>query len=104
MSPQTFDDQPHLDRDRKGNNNDRPAFAGAPEPEALLTRVPTAENLTRAGFRISPKTLATMACRGGGPSFRKFGSRPLYRWADALAWAQGRLSEPRCNTSAQDVA
>ena len=29
----------------------------------------------------------------------KFGLRVLFRWDDALAWAQGRLSTTYCNTS-----
>jgi hypothetical protein len=54
------------------------------DPETLLTRNDTAAALTAAGFPISPATLATKASRGGGPAFRKFGPKPLYRWADAL--------------------
>ena len=72
-------------------------------PDALLTRGRTAEALTEAGFPITAKTLATKATRGGGPPFSKFGLRVLYRWADALAWAQGRLTAPYCNTSEQDA-
>ncbi len=33
----------------------------------------------------------------------KFGLRVLYRWDDALAWAQGRLSTTYCNTSEKDA-
>jgi hypothetical protein len=72
-------------------------------PDALLTRCRTAEALTAAGFPIKAKTLATKATRGGGPPFSKFGLRVLYRWGDALAWAQGRLTAPHCNTSEQDA-
>jgi hypothetical protein len=72
-------------------------------PDALLTRGRTAEALTEAGFPIKAKTLATKATRGGGPPFSKFGLRVLYRWDDALAWAQGRLTAPVCNTSEQDA-
>ena len=66
---------------------------------ALLTRVSTACELTHAGFPISHRTLASMASRGGGPTYQKFGSRPLYRWGDALAWAHGRLTSPRQSSS-----
>ena len=69
------------------------------DPHALLTRDAVAEALRAAGFPVRAKTLATKATRGGGPLFRSFGRRPLYRWADALAWAEGRLSAPRANTS-----
>jgi hypothetical protein len=67
--------------------------------EALLNRADVAAALTAVGFKISPATLATKASRGGGPAFRVFGSRPLYRWGDALAWAQGRLTAPVRSTS-----
>jgi hypothetical protein len=73
-------------------------------PEALLTRNATAAALTAAGFPVKPATLATKATRGGGPAYRLFGSRPLYRWADAIAWAQSRLSAPIRNTSEADAA
>jgi hypothetical protein len=71
--------------------------------EALLTRDATASALTAAGFPVAPKTLATKATRGGGPPFRKFGARPLYRWGDALDWAQSRLGPPIRSTSEADV-
>ena len=47
--------------------------------DGLLTRRQTAEALTEAGFPVSDKTLATLATRGGGPLYRKFGPRVLYR-------------------------
>jgi hypothetical protein len=72
-------------------------------PDALLTRDRTAEALTEAGYPIKAKTLATKATRGGGPPFQKFGPRVLYRWAEALAWAQGRLTATRHSTSEQDA-
>ena len=74
------------------------------EPDALLTREQAAAALTDAGFPIKAKTLATKATRGGGPLFQRFGSRPLYRWGDALQWAQARLSKPVANTSELDAA
>ena len=70
--------------------------------DALLTRDQTAAALTAAGFPLRPKTLATKATRGGGPPYRRFGSRPIYRWGDALDWAQSRLSEPQHSTSESD--
>ena len=72
-------------------------------PNALLTRSKTADALTEAGFPVKEATLATMATRGGGPPYQRFGSRALYRWGDALLWAKGRLSAPRCSTSEGDV-
>jgi len=72
-------------------------------PDTLLTRDGTAAALSASGFPIKPKTLATKASRGGGPVFRSFGARVLYRWGDALDWAQSRLSTPRASTSESDV-
>ena len=73
-------------------------------PDALLTRGRTAEALTEAGFPIKAKTLATKATRGGGPPYRRFGLRVLYRWRDALAWAERRLSTAYSSTSERDAA
>jgi hypothetical protein len=73
-------------------------------PDARLTRNATAAALTEAGFPIKSTTLATKATRGGGPPFQRFGSRPLYRWADALRWAESRLSPMISSTSELDAA
>jgi hypothetical protein len=74
-----------------------------PDAEALLTRARLAEALNKVGFPVSPKTLATKASRGGGPPYALFGRRPLYRWRDALSWAEGRLATPRCSSSEGDA-
>lgn len=71
-------------------------------PDALLTRRPLAAALTAKGYPVSPATLATKATRGGGPPYRLFGRKPLYRWSDALVWAQSRLSDPVRSTSEGD--
>ena len=71
--------------------------------DALLTRDRTAAALTERGFPTSPKSLATMATRGGGPRFHRFGPRVLYRWGDALNWAERRLSPPMVSTSEADA-
>jgi hypothetical protein len=63
-------------------------------PSALLRRRRCAEELTAHGFPVAEKTLATKATRGGGPPYRKFGRVVLYRWGDALAWAEAQLSGP----------
>jgi hypothetical protein len=72
-------------------------------PDTRLRRKEAADALRAAGFPVSDKTLATKASRGGGPPYRLFGRVPLYRWGDALAWAEGRLSGPRRSTSEGDV-
>ena len=73
------------------------------DPDTLLRRKVTSDALNEAGYPISDKTLATMATRGGGPPYRCFGRIPLYRWGDALTWAQSRLSLPRRTTSEADA-
>jgi hypothetical protein len=67
--------------------------------DALLTRDATAAALTEAGYPVKPKTLATMATRGGGPPFQKFSNRPLYTWGLALTWAKSRLGPVVTSTS-----
>ena len=67
-------------------------------PDALLTRDALAAALTAKGYPVRPKTLSTLASRPGktgGPPFRHFGARVLYRWSDAILWAERRLSAPR---------
>jgi hypothetical protein len=72
-------------------------------PDALLRRKAAAEALTAAGYPVAEKTLGTKASRGGGPPYRLFGRTVLYRWGDALAWAEARLSAPRRSTSEADA-
>ena len=72
-------------------------------PDALLTREATAAALTQSGFPISAKTLATKATRGGGPPYRHFGPRVIYRWGDSLSWAHSLLGELRVCTSEIDA-
>jgi hypothetical protein len=68
-----------------------------------LTRRQTADALTEAGYVTSEATLATMATRGGGPPFRKFGPRVIYEWESTLEWAEAKLSEPRTSTSEREA-
>jgi hypothetical protein len=67
--------------------------------DTLLSRRQVADALTAEGFPTPEKTLQTMACRGGGPPYRRYGKKCIYRWGDALAWAYSRLSKPVRSTS-----
>lgn len=67
--------------------------------ESLMTREQIAEALTAAGFPTKAKTLATKATRGGGPPYRRYDARALYRWGDALEWAKSRLTPLIFSTS-----
>jgi hypothetical protein len=69
------------------------------DSERLLGRKDAAEYLTARGFKTASATLAKLACVGGGPRFRSFGRKPLYREADLIAWAEGRTTGPRRSTS-----
>jgi hypothetical protein len=72
-------------------------------PDLLLTRRDAAAALTEAGYPTRPATLATKASRGGGPPFRKYGRRVLYRWADCLGWAEAMCSPVIGSTSELDT-
>lgn len=63
--------------------------------DSYLTREAVSAALTETGFPVAARTLAAKATRGGGPPYRMFGGRALYRWGDALAWARQRISAPR---------
>ena len=64
----------------------------------FLTRHEAAQYLTGEGFPCASKTLAKLACQGGGPQFIKFGLRVLYRHEDLIGWAVAR-SRSCANTS-----
>ncbi len=68
-------------------------------PDTRLKRRDLVTAINAAGFPLSIPTLNTMASRGGGPPFSKFSNTPLYRWADALAWAQSRSTKVVYSTS-----
>ncbi|MBR0787767.1 DNA-binding protein [Bradyrhizobium manausense] len=54
----------------------------------------------RHGIRRSYEYLATLACKGGGPVFRKDGPRrAIYTGADLDAYAASVLSKPMRSTS-----
>ena len=71
--------------------------------DALLSRERAADALREAGYPVAKSTLATLAVRGGGPAFRKFGPRVLYRWGDLLDWVRGKMSTPRRSSSEADT-
>jgi hypothetical protein len=72
-------------------------------PDTLLRRAECAAALTAAGYPVLKTALDTMVTYGGGPPFRKFGKFALYRWGDALLWAQNRCSPARTTSSEADA-
>ena len=69
------------------------------DQQQFLGRGEAANFLAERGFPCTSATLATLATRGGGPQFSKFGPRVLYRQSDLVSWAQSKLSPPRRSTS-----
>jgi hypothetical protein len=74
------------------------------DDDTLLRREPFATELTQAGYPTAAATLASLATRGGGPPFRKYGKYPLYPWGPGLAWAKSRLGPMVRSTSEADAA
>ncbi len=71
-----------------------------------LTRKEASQHLhARYGINVSPKTLASYACDGGGPEFYKALHVVLYPVSVLDRWAVERLGELRASTSdaAQDA-
>jgi hypothetical protein len=65
-----------------------------------LRRRAAAEYLRQnRGIPSSEKTLAKLACIGGGPIYRLFGRIPLYLIADLDTYAEAKLSKPVHSTS-----
>lgn len=65
------------------------------DPDRLLTRIEAAVALAAHGYPVAPSTLSTKAVRGGGPSYRVFAGRAVYRWGDLVTWAQAQARAPR---------
>jgi hypothetical protein len=57
----------------------------------------------RFGFG-SAKSLAVLACKGGGPLFRKMGKLALYTPDDLKAWVQAKMTPARDSASAHRIA
>jgi hypothetical protein len=68
------------------------AVASALPHDALLTRRQLADESARAGFPIAKATLDSMASRGTGPTFRRYGRACLYMWGDFLEWVSSRTT------------
>ena len=69
----------------------------------LLTRAEAARFLQERGYPVAMRTLATLVSRGGGPLYRRFGQRALYRAEDLITWAEGHCSPPRCSSAGADA-
>jgi hypothetical protein len=65
------------------------------DPHAKMPRKKMAAALTAIGYRCSPATLASLASRGGGPVFAKWGPLAIYEWVDGIRWAQAKQTAKR---------
>jgi hypothetical protein len=65
----------------------------------FLTRDRAAEYLRSKGIPCQKAYLAKLATVGGGPVFRRLGSRTLYQAQDLDDWIMRRLSDPISSTS-----
>lgn len=70
--------------------------------DEYLRRDQAAAYLQERFGAYSSETLAKMACRGGGPKFRRMGRFPYYTRADLEEWAESRMSAPVSSTSELD--
>jgi hypothetical protein len=79
----------------------------APEslpPDTRFTRLQLAKVLTAFGFPTSPGALSTLASRGGGPPYDRYGRYSTYRWGPSISWARERCKPAGASTSERDVA
>lgn len=64
------------------------------------SREEAAQYLTEnRGLPVAKGTLQKWATTGGGPVYRRFGKRAVYRQEDLDAWAEEKLSAPRHSTT-----
>jgi len=75
----------------------------SPEP-TVLTRDSAAAYLELRGYPITAKRLSKLAHEGGGPEYRRWGHRAVYRPADLLTWAEARASAPKCHSSGHEAS
>ena len=70
------------------------------EPRRMLRRTEAADYVQeRWGYPLSPRTLAKLACVGGGPTFRRASRFPLYEVKDLDTWVRTKLTRPVRSTS-----
>ncbi len=67
--------------------------------EHYLTRTEAAKYLTSHGLPVARNTLQKWATVGGGPLYRRFGTRALYLPEDLDRWVEIKLGTPRASTA-----
>lgn len=69
-----------------------------------LNRAEAAAYVQSLGLPLSKNTLQKYVTVGGGPVYRKFGIRAVYRTADLDAWVARKLGGPVSSSSERGVA
>ncbi|MCB1932758.1 MAG: helix-turn-helix domain-containing protein [Candidatus Accumulibacter sp.] len=73
--------------------------------QTYINREEAALYLTaQCGLKVSKNTLQKWVTTGGGPVYRKFGNRAVYRKQDLDTWAEAKLSAPRMSSSAPELS
>jgi len=67
--------------------------------KTFLDRAEAAEYVRAKGLPLSKNTLQKYATVGGGPAYRKFGLRAVYRREDLDTWIENKLGEPISSSS-----
>jgi hypothetical protein len=68
--------------------------------QRMLRRAEAAEYVRESwGYPLAARTLAKLACIGGGPTFRRASRFPLYDKEDLDAWVRAKLTRPIRSTS-----
>ena len=70
------------------------------QPVQFLRRKTAGEYLKSTFGFGSERTLAKLACVGGGPEFRKAGAVALYEPSKLNEWALAKIGAPKKSTSA----
>jgi hypothetical protein len=74
-----------------------------PDPTYLRRKAAAEYIRARWGIPCSDKTLAKLACIGGGPAYRRFGRIPLYTVEDLDLFAQANIGKLVRSTSEYEV-
>ncbi|MFO1124006.1 MAG: hypothetical protein U1E25_01085 [Methylocystis sp.] len=69
-----------------------PSLASLLPADTLLTRRQLAVESSKIGVPVAESSLASMASRGTGPTFCRYGRAVRYRWGDFLSWAASRTT------------
>lgn len=70
-------------------------------PRYLNRRAASEYLMRKWGISRSPKTLAKLACIGGGPEMTYLGRAPMYSPVSLDAWVRSMMGAPVAHTSAR---